>query len=268
MQLSNARILLTGASGGLGQALAQQLAAAGARLLLAGRDTSRLAATLGALGDGHSSVCADLTRPEGIAAAVGAARQFKANVLINNAGVGGFGLYTQQGDGEIDALLATNLGAPMLLTHTLLPWLLAQPQATIVNVGSIFGTLPFAGFVAYSTAKAGLRAFSQALRRELADTQVSVVYLAPRAIDTAFNSTAVNALNRALNNRSDSADDAARRIVATLARGDRERHFGFPERLLAWINSVAPALIDRGVAGELPIIKQHSSTNPPERSPA
>ena len=268
MQLSNARILLTGASGGLGQALAQQLAAAGARLLLAGRDPARLAATLGTLGAGHSSVCADLTRPEGIAAAVGAARQFNANVLINNAGVGGFGLYAQQGRNEIDALLATNLGAPMQLTHALLPWLQAQPEASIVNVGSIFGSLPFAGFVAYSTAKAGLRAFSQALRRELADTQVTVVYLAPRAIDTTLNSAAVNALNRALNNRSDRADAAARRIVAALARGDAERHFGFPERLFAWLNSVAPALIDRGVAGKLTIIKQHTHLSDHERNPA
>ena len=60
----------------------------------------------------------------------------------------------------------------------------AQPQAAIVNIGSTFGSLPFPGFVAYSTAKAGLRGFSQALRRELADSLVSVVHIAPRAIDT------------------------------------------------------------------------------------
>ena len=268
MQLNNARILLTGASGGLGQALARELAAAGAKLLLAGRDPARLTAITATLGAGHSSVCADLTRPEGIAAAVGAARHFDVNVLINNAGIGGFGLYAQQGWGEIDALLATNLYAPMHLTHALLPWLQARPQAAVVNIGSTFGSLPFAGFAAYSAAKAGLRAFSQALRRELADTQVAVVHLAPRAIDTALNSDAVNALNRALRNRSDSAEAVARQIVAALARGDAERHFGFPERFFAWLNGCAPALIDRGVAGKLALVKQHSPVNDTQRKPA
>ncbi|MBI2305950.1 MAG: SDR family oxidoreductase [Rhodocyclales bacterium] len=260
MQLNNARILLTGASGGLGQALAQQLAADGARLLLAGRDTAKLASLNAALGGGHSSVRADLTRPEGVVAAAGAAREFCANVLINNAGVGGFGLYEQQDRAEIEALLATNLAAPMHLTHTLLPWLKAQPQAAIVNIGSTFGSLPFAGFAAYSAAKAGLRGFSQALRRELADSQVAVIHLAPRAIDTPLNSDAVNALNRALNNRSDSSEAVARQVVAALRRGDGEHHFGFPERLFAWLNGVAPALIDRGLAGKLAVIKQHAPT--------
>lgn len=260
MQLNNARILLTGATGGLGQALARQLAAAGAKVLLAGRDTARLAAITATLGDGHSSVRADLTRPEGIAAAVGAAREFGVNVLINNAGIGGFGLYETQGWDEIDALLATNLAAPMRLTHALLPWLKSRPQAAVVNIGSTFGSLPFAGFAAYSAAKAGLRGFSQALRRELADTQVAVIHLAPRAIDTSLNSEAVNALNRALHNRSDSTEAVARQVVAALARGYGEHHFGFPERFFAWLNGVAPSLIDRGLAGKLATIKQHAPT--------
>jgi short-subunit dehydrogenase len=258
MQLNHARILLTGATGGLGHALATQLASAGAKLLLVGRDAVRLATTTAALGKGHSSVRADLTRAEGIAATAGAARDFGVNVLINNAGVGGFGLYDQQDWPTVAQLLATNLEAPMRLTHALLPALKAQPEAAVVNIGSTFGSLPFAGFAAYSAAKAGLRGFSQALRRELADTQVAVILLAPRAIDTPLNTDSVNALNRALKNHSDTAEQAARQVVAALRRGDGERHFGFPERLFAWINGFAPSLIDRGVAGKLAVIKQHA----------
>lgn len=261
MQLDDARILLTGASGGLGRALACELAAAGARLLLAGRDGRRLAELGAALGAGHSSVRADLTRPEGVAAAAAAARAFGANVLINNAGIGGFGLFDQQAWPTVENLLATNLEAPLRLTHALLPVLRAEPEAAIVNIGSTFGSLPFAGFAAYSAAKAGLRGFSQALRRELADTRVAVIHLAPRTIDTPLNSTAVNALNRALKNRSDSAEVVARQVVAALRRGAAERHLGFPERLFAWINGFAPALVDRGVSAKLAVIKQHASAN-------
>ncbi|MEF8727874.1 MAG: SDR family oxidoreductase [Accumulibacter sp.] len=261
MQLNHARILLTGASGGLGQELARQLAAAGAVLLLAGRDHARLRELSASLGNGSACVTGDLGRPAGVAALAAAARDFELNVLINNAGVGAFGLLDTQEWSTVEEVLATNLEGPIHLTHALLPWLKAQPQAAIVNIGSTFGSLPFPGFAAYSAAKAGLRGFSQALRRELADSLVAVIHVAPRAIDTPLNSAAVNALNRALKNHSDPAAEVARQIVAALRRGDGEHHFGFPERLFAWLNGVAPSLIDRGLAGKLPIVKQHSPSS-------
>jgi short-subunit dehydrogenase len=263
MQLNQSRILITGATGGFGQALARQLAGAGARLLLAGFDSAadiaRLEALAGELGEGHETVAANLATAEGIAATAGAARRFGANVLINNAGVGGFGLYDEQDWGTVDTILATNLAAPMRLTHALLPHLKAQPQAAIVNVGSMFGSLPFAGFVAYSTAKAALRAFSQGLRRELADTCIAVIHLAPRAIATPLNTPAVDALNRELKNAYDQPEDVARRAVAALREGSGEHHIGFPEKLFAWLNGIAPKLIDNGLAGKLAIIKRHAA---------
>lgn len=258
MQLNQARILLTGASGGLGRDLARELAGAGAAVLLAGRDAVRLAAIQAELGANADSVVADLTTAEGIAAANTAARAFGVNVLINNAGVGAFGLFDQQAWPTVEQVLATNLEAPLRLTHALLPWLKAQPDTAIVNVGSMFGSLPFPGFAAYSAAKAGLRGFSQALRRELADTPVAVIHIAPRVIDTPLNTEAVNQLNRALKNNSDSSQAVARQIVAALRHGKGEHHFGFPERLFAWLNGFAPSLIDRGLAGQLAIIKQHA----------
>ena len=160
-------------------------------------------------------------------------------------------------------MLATCLGAPICLTQALLPWFKALPEVAIVNVGSMFGSLPFAGFTTYSAAKAGLRAFSQALRRELADTRVAVVYIAPRAIDTAMNGEAVTALNRALKSESDTPEAVACEIVAALVRNAREVHLGFPERFFAWLNGFAPGLIDRGLAGKLPIVKRHAAHRQP-----
>ncbi|HZX30477.1 MAG TPA: SDR family oxidoreductase [Rhodocyclaceae bacterium] len=259
MELSNARILLTGATGGLGQALARRLKAAGAELLLAGRNREELARLQNELGRQASAIRADLNCPEDIERLAGLAQEFGVNVLINNAGIGAFGLVEEQPWQEVEQVLATNLATPIRLSHALLPWLKAQPQAAIVNVGSAFGSIPFAGFAAYSAAKAGLRGFSQALRRELADSPVRVVYVAPRAIATPFNSPAVEALNRALGNRSDSPEAVAGQIVSALQQGESERHVGFPERFFAWLNGTLPAAVDRGLAAKLPTIKHHAS---------
>jgi short-subunit dehydrogenase len=258
MQLSDSRILLTGATGGLGEELARQLAGAGAGILLAGRDAARLAAVGDALQGSHAAIRAELTRPEGIAATVEAARAFGVNVLINNAGIGSFGMFEQQDWPGVEQILATNLEAPMRLTHAMLPLLKSRRQAAIVSVGSTFGSLPFPGFVAYSAAKAGLRGFSQALRRELSDSAVAVIHLAPRAIDTPMNSPEVKALNLELGNSSDSPQAVARQVLLALVLGHGEHHFGFPEKIFAWLNGIAPSLIDRALAGKLPIIKRLS----------
>lgn len=260
MNLQNARILLTGAAGGLGSELARQLAAEGAALLLAGRDAQRLEALRKGLGAKAAIIPADLTSGEGVTLTALAAQEFGVNVLINNAGAVAFGLVEDQPWPDQARVLATSLEAPLHLTQALLPWLKAQPEAAIVNIGSTFGSLPFAGFAVYSAAKAGLRAFSQALRRELADSLVAVVYIAPRAIATPMNSPAVNALNLALHNQTDSPAEVASQILGALRRNAQEVHLGFPERLFAWLNGLAPRLIDRGLVGKLPNIKKHAAS--------
>ncbi len=264
MDLNHARILLTGATGGLGQALARCLAEKGADLLLTGRDADRLATCvediggIGGTGRQTVSLRADLSLPEDIEKTAAAAREFGINVLINNAGVNAFGLYEKQDWRVLEQVMATNLLAPMHLTHALLPWLKDRERAAIVNIGSTFGSLPFPGFTAYSSAKAGLRGFSQALRRELADSGVEVVHVAPRTIATELNSASVNALNHDLGNHADTPRAVARKIVAALRAGRSEKHLGFPERIFAWLNGFAPGLIDRGLKGKLAVIKRHA----------
>lgn len=265
MELTGARVLLTGATGGLGRELAWGLAEAGADLLLLGRDETRLAAIADGLkGTGARIRClaTDLNQAESGETIAEAAREFGVNVLVNNAGINAFGLYETQDWAVAEAVLATNLLAPMRLTRALLPWLKSQPAAAILNVGSTFGSLPFPGFAAYSAAKAGLKGFSQALRRELADSRVEVVYVAPRAIATALNSPAVNALNRELGSREDPPALAARQILAALAAGRKEVHLGFPEALFARLNGLFPRLIDQALAGKLPSIRRHALPEP------
>jgi len=265
MRLNGARVLLTGATGGLGQALAKALAEAGASLLLVGRDQKKLAAlaiNLAGGGRAIATLAADLNQPADVARLAEEAGRFQVDVLINNAGINAFSLFGQQDWGCLADVLETNLAAPMRLTHALLPQLQSRERAAIVNIGSTFGSLPFPGFAAYSAAKAGMKGFSQALRRELwqerADGRIEVIYVAPRAIDTPLNSSAVNALNAELGSKSDSPEAAARQIVAALAAGRAETYLGFPERLFAWLNGVAPALIDRALRPKLAVVKRHA----------
>lgn len=261
MELNTARILLTGATGGLGQALARTLAGQGAALLLAGRDEKRLADCISGIG-GTGCVAhglrADLNLAVDVEKTAEAARAFGVNVLINNAGISAFGLYEDQPWSTASQVMATNLIAPMQLTHALLPWLKQRERAAIVNIGSTYGSLPFPGFAAYSSAKAGLRGFSQSLRRELADSRVDVIHVAPRAIATTLNTDAINALNHDLGSHADSPQAAARLIAAALRGGRGERHFGFPEKLFAWLNGCAPGLIDQALKAKLAIVKRHA----------
>lgn len=259
MQLKGARVVLTGATGGLGEALAGQLAARGAFLLLTGRNRDRLQALAAELGAGHRWVQADLGTTAGVAAVVAAAEAGGANVLVNNAGIGGFGLLQAQSAASVEQIIATNLAAPIQLTRALLPTLLAQPESSIVNIGSAFGSIPFAGFAAYSAAKAGLDSFSQALRRELADTSVHVLHVSPRAIDTPLNTAAVVELNRCLGNASDPARRVAAEVVRLLEKDARHAVLGWPERFFARLNAFLPALVDLGLRGKLAIIKGHAA---------
>jgi short-subunit dehydrogenase len=258
VSLKRARVLLTGASGGLGQALAESLASAGASLLLAGTRLDVLTDLRDRLPGEHSLVAANLTQAEGLAAVCDAAHLFGPTILINNAGASHFGLYDEMDPEDLDRVLQTNLLAPMRLTRAVLPSLRARADSAIVNIGSVFGNLPFPGFVAYSSAKAGLRGFSQALRRELAGSGPLVLYIAPRAIDTAFNSPAVQALNRAMGSRADPPAVVATQVLCALQARRPETCLGFPERLFTWLNGLAPRVIDRALADKLPLIEQHT----------
>jgi short-subunit dehydrogenase len=242
------RAVLTGASGGIGAAMAAALAPHCESLVVVGREAARLPR-------GHFAVAADLTTAAGREAVAEAATG--ANLLVNNAGVGAFAEFSRQGDAALERIVATNVLAPMQLTRRLLPGLLAQPAAVIVNVGSIMGYLGYPGCAAYSASKFALRGFSEALRRELADTRVRVLHLAPRTTRTAMNSPALDALNAELGNASDTPALVAANLVAFLKKPTGERLIGMPESLFARINQLAPGLVDRALRRRLPQIRRH-----------
>jgi short-subunit dehydrogenase len=192
--MKDKRVILTGAVGGIGTHLARLLSAEGARLCLTDINEEALQTVRQQLtGDAVHVVTANITEAEGRQKIVDETLQAFGgiDVLINAAGINPFGVFAQQDPGLIQKTLEINCLGPMLLARAVLPSMLEQDNGQIVNIGSTFGSIGFAWFSAYSASKYGLRGFSQALRRELAETGVRVTYIAPRAVKTAINSPAV-----------------------------------------------------------------------------
>ena len=273
MKLTGKLILLTGASGGIGQAIAQRLAQQGARLILVGRSGSRLsdlARKLNVFANQGFVLQADITTHAGrenIRTALLALQQ-PLDALINCAGVNLFGFLNANNPQDIEHLIATNITAPILLTRQVLPYV-NRDTGRIINIGSAFGSLGYPGFSVYCASKFALRGFSEALRRESADTKLQVGYLAPRATNTELNSDAINAMNRELGNVMDDPDVVATYVVRMLTeKRMRDRAIGWPEKLFLRINSIFPRLVDSVLRKQLPVIRRYARPPQPKRAAA
>jgi len=262
MKASQARVVLTGASGGIGQPVAQALLKAGAAVMLVGRSAAglteqarELTRITGVQSPRVDFRAADLSRSEDLSSLSVLASAWGCNVLVHNAGLASFGRLQSLDARDIQAVVQTNLIAPMLLTQTMLPHLLAQPTAQVICVGSVLGRLGLPGFSVYSASKFGLRGFAEALRRELQDTAVKVQYLGPRSTHTDFNNEAVQAYNQATGTAMDSPQTVADELLALLESEAAERFVGFPESLAVRLNGLAPTWLDAG-------FKRHSRALP------
>ena len=259
MQLSNAQVLLTGASGGIGLALCAALCQEGAKVLAVARNTQVLQQISQQYPAQLQILPADLLNPADLMYVVEQATQKPdLNMLIHAAGLNHFALLEHQTAEQIQRLVQLNVTTPMLLTSALMEKLKSQPQAKIVNVGSIYGSLGFAGYTTYCATKFAVRGFSEALRRELADSAVQVLYVAPRATKTSMNSTAAQQLMQAMGGKEDAPEFVAKMIVEAIKQDKQNIYLGWPERGFVMINSILPHLVDQGVRKHLPLIRQLS----------
>jgi len=261
MELKNSRIVLTGATGGIGSCIARQLSAKGARLVLVGRRAEALIALqreLFAAGGICDYVVADLSSHEGRQALVAQATDLLGNIdaLINNAGISSYSLFSEEDPESIENIYQTNLIAPVALTRLLLPQLLAQGHGHIVNVGSIFGSIGFACFANYSSTKFALRGFSEALRRELEEDGIKVSYVAPRSVRTALNSPTVYRMAEAVKMKMDDPDAVAAQIVAAIEQDRKDAYLGWPEKLFVRINALLPRLVDAALRAQNKVMRR------------
>lgn len=258
MNLENRTILVTGASGGIGETICRRLVDAGARLIAVGNEPEKLEHLVHSLPGQHVAVAGDLTTVEGIHAVVNEVDRLGGiDILINNAGVARFGFLTQQSDNDLNAQIAVNLLAPMMLTRAMLPALMKSSSPSIVNMGSTFGSIGYSGFTGYCASKFGLRGFTEALRRELADTPIRIFYLAPRATRTPINNERVVAMNQALGNKMDEPQVVAEHLLSMLqSRRAFSRYIGWPEKMYVFVNNVIPQMVDKAMRKQLPVIRR------------
>jgi short-subunit dehydrogenase len=250
--IAHQRILLTGAAGGIGSALAIALANKGAKLILLDRDAvalESLTSKLRSTGADVHHLIADLSNNLVIDDVIDEASTYFGglDILINNAGILDFASYESIAPARIALTMQVNTLAPMLLSHAVLPILKSQAKGMIVNIGSTFGSIGFAHYVPYSASKYAIRGFSQALRRELVDTGVSVLYVAPRATTTSLNNDSSVDLMHKQGTKMDSPALVASKVVEAIEQGRHETYIGQPESFFARLNALLPKLVDMGL---------------------
>ena len=237
VELTNRNVLVTGATSGIGNQLARQLAARGNRVFACGRDPERLAELRTV--DGIEVITAELsTAADRTRLLDDVTRRGGVDIVVNNAGVQNLvDAHRPPAWDAIERELAVNLAAPIHLVHLFLPQIIerssAQRPGAIVNITSGLALAPKASAAPYCAAKAGLRAYTTALRWQLRDDPVLVIEALPPLVKTPMTA--------GRNDDGISADDCAAAIVRGLENDRRQIYVG-KSALLRKVMRVSPRL--------------------------
>ena len=233
--------LITGASSGLGEATAQQLAREGFTVVLAARRAAlldKLASEITQANGAAYAIPTDMTQPAQIEAlAQQTLQQFgRVDVLVNNAGVGEQVKAYEASDEQIEFIMRTNFTSAVQLTRALVPQMLANSSGHVVNVASVLGhvAVPMVSF--YSASKHALRAWNDGLRRELRSTGVRVSLVSPGFIRTA--------MSEGIRAPMPGPEAVANAISRLIKRPKREVFVPGIYRLAVWAEAVAPGALD------------------------
>jgi short-subunit dehydrogenase len=257
IELSGKIIIITGASSGIGRCTALALARERPQLVLVARRHELLAAVrieVEKAGGKAEIMALDLTRREAVAQMIEQTQQKfgRIDVLINNAGFGFFGTVEATPAPVVDEIFALNFEAPLYATQYVTPIMRAQRSGHIVNVSSVAGKrgLPLSGV--YCATKFALDGLTQALRLELASEGIRVSIVNPAATYTDFfdqvrRTSELPGKFKPMGSPQ-TAEHVAGTIVRCLKKPTIEVYPYRPGRLIAWLNVIAPSLVDRIMA--------------------
>jgi dehydrogenase/reductase SDR family protein 7B len=248
-------VWITGASSGIGAALARRWAAEGAQLILTARRASALEALRASLPDPEAALVlpGDLEEADALPALAEAAMAWRGpiDVMVHNAGVSQRGSVLETTMPTVRRLLEINFFAVVGLTREVVPPMLARGSGQIVVVSSVVGHIATPQRSAYAAAKHAVRAWADALRGELAGTGVGVTVVVPGYVATGISANALAADGRpkgqveSTDAKGMPADEAARRILVAVKAGRREVVFGGPEIAAVWLQRFVPGLVAR-----------------------
>jgi len=244
------RIILTGASMGIGEAAARALAPGGNKLALVARSREKLekvAAQVEALGGEAHVIVADLANPDDAARVVpeAVAALGGADVLVNNAGVGIASTVASMKMGDMRQLMEVNLFSVVRLMQDVVPVMKQQGGGHIINISSVVSkiALPTAG--GYAASKFALNGISDAARVELAADNIRVTTLCPGRVESNFHRNLLGGARRPVGPPPWTPEQVAGAIVAAVKDRPRERVLGFRNRLLVGLQRLSPGLVAR-----------------------
>jgi short-subunit dehydrogenase len=249
--LVDCRVLITGASSGIGAALAIELASRRASLVLNGRREEKLrevADRVRTAGGQAVVATGDVTDPAARSAALATAdREFGGlDILVNNAGVSAWGIFDQAREDRLRRIMETNFFALAELTREAVPYLQRGRAPLVVNIASILGHRGIPFQVEYCASKFAVRGFSEAIRPELRRLNIDLLVVSPGTTESEFFD---HLLERAADmpwgrGRGVPAGQVARQTVRAMIRGRHEVIPSGPGRLLVWLNRLFPRFVD------------------------
>jgi len=247
-------ILVTGASSGIGEAVARLFAREGYRVSLGARRLERLQALaheIESAGGQSIAVQSDLARFEDIQRLISETLdQFgQIDVLLNNAGFGRIKWLEDLDPMEdIQAQLQINLISTILVAREVLPHMIQRRSGHIINMGSMGGLVASPTYTVYSASKFGVRGFTEALRREVGVYDVHVSGIYPGAVNTEFKQHA--GIDRKTGRTTPGSfrlepEEVARGVLSVVRRPRRELIIPWQMRLTVWMNILFPGIVDR-----------------------
>ena len=186
IDLKGKKVLVTGASGGIGKAIAVELSSNGADLCLTGRNKSELESLQKLIGGNCEIIISDLSKSEGIDELANSAQEKmgQIDILINNAGITRDNLFMRMSEEDWNEVINVNLNSIFKLTKHLIKGMIKRRYGRIINITSVIGVAGGAGQSNYSASKAGIIAMSKSLAQEVGSRSVTVNSIAPGFIET------------------------------------------------------------------------------------
>jgi short-subunit dehydrogenase len=249
--LAGLRVLVTGASQGIGRALCVVAAKKGCRVLAAARSRpllDELAAEVRAAGGTIETVVADVTVPANREAMAAAARTAFGglDVLVNNAGIGATGHFMDSDPQVLRTIFETNFFGLIETTRACLPLLKAGTTPAIVNISSVVGRRALPARSLYSASKFAVAGFSEAIRAELAKDGIQVVVVSPGLTQTNFSKNMLEQKARMPMDhlRGMTSEEVAEATLKAIAAGKTEVTLTLKGKLLVLVNRFAPWVVD------------------------